>query len=779
MRYCVSAEIKCKDKREMDDLGKDKAEEAVSETENFSLDDILMEFADETEPVEEQPDESAPQTVKFTDSDGVKTAEVSSEEAPGPIPSAPPEPEPERPKSRPEEKTDYDIVREYKPVGAEDLDELLKEVRMDFVTDSDAAPADYAPADVVDEAPEAPAAPKKPVQEAPSQKPQRRRQPAPSPEDMGDEPPEPQKPERPFGERIAAPFVAMMAVISMKRQQRRATVKAAPPEGAEDLGPEMDADRASKYYGSHIKGLRSRVKTAFLLCLPLMYISFGLPVLGRLHNNTVCTLMCLVLELAVVVVCLDVFTSGIMDLVRKKPGAASLIAVSCILSALDAAVIAATGSKDVGLPFCAVSALSISCALWASLLQCKGNRITLRTLALSKDPYAVTAEPGVSDDKGVTLLKSKTAATDFVRRTEEMTPDEEIYSTLAPWLMGAALILSVAAAAISKSFPDFAHILAAIFMPAAPLGALLAFPLPYSVTSRRIFHSGSAIAGWSGLLDIGGSRHIIVTDSDIFPKDTVSVESIRVLEGMSPQKIIGYAGSVIAASGSGLAPVFTELMKKNGCALEQVDEFCCHEGGGLTAMINGEEVLCGSSGFMHLMGIRLPQKLASRSSVFVSVNGMISAIFTVSYTPVVTVQRALISLLRSRRRPIFAIRDFNVTPEMIRHKFKTPTDGFDFPSFAKRYEVSSARRSKDSKIAAVVSREGLGPLVELSGEGHRLYFAVRTSVFISVMCTIIGMALMFFLCLTAAFDSVTVGNQLLYMLLWLLPEIILAYGLGR
>ena len=42
-------------------------------------------------------------------------------------------------------------------------------------------------------------------------------------------------------------------------------------------------------------------------------------------------------------------------------------------------------------------------------------------------------------------------------------------------------------------------------------------------------------------------------------------------------------------------------MKKNGCALEQVDEFCCHEGGGLTAMINGEEVLCGSSGFMHLM----------------------------------------------------------------------------------------------------------------------------------------------------------------------------------
>lgn len=141
--------------------------------------------------------------------------------------------------------------------------------------------------------------------------------------------------------------------------------------------------------------------------------------------------MCLILELAVVVLCLDVFTSGIMDLVRKKPGAGSLIAVSCVLSALDAAIIAATGSQDTGLPFCAVSALSISGALWSSLLMCKGNRITLRTLALSRDPFVVTAEAGVAD-KEITLIRSKTGSDNFVRRTEEITPDEIVYLTMAP-----------------------------------------------------------------------------------------------------------------------------------------------------------------------------------------------------------------------------------------------------------------------------------------------------------------------------------------------------------
>lgn len=735
----------------MDDFEKEITPDGEPLGEEFSLDDILNEFSDENLAVAEAETSAAaePTAKKIVpeQEDGVFAAAIQSGEENGRT-------EPEPPAAA--EKTDYDIVKDYRPVGGGDLDKLLREVRLDYVSDEDAAPAKYA-------------SPDEPMDEGEYE---------PASDARYDEPLRPEKPERPFGQRAASPFLALMAMISLKRQQRRTTVKAAPPEEAEDLGPELDADRASRYYGSHINHLRTRTKLSAALCLVLMYLSFGLPVFGRLHNATVCTLMCLILELAVVVLCLDVFTGGIMDLVRKKPGAGSLIAVSCVLSALDAVIIAVTGTQTVGLPFCAVSALSLTGALWSSLLMCKGNRITLRTLALSRDPFAVTAEAGIAD-REITLLKTKSSTENFLRRTEEITPDEIVYSAMAPWLMAAAAALALVAAMAGHDFKNFVHILAAIFMPAAPLSALLGFPLPYAAVSRRIFRSGSAIAGWSGTYDIGGSRHIVITDRDIFPRDTVAFESIRILEGMDPKKIISYTGSVIAASGSGVSGIFTDLMKKNGCAMEQIDDFRCHEGGGLTAMIRGEEVLCGNSGFMRLMGVRLPQKLASKNSVFVSVNGMISAIFTVSYTPVVTVQRALASLLHTRRQPIFAIRDFNITPEMIRHKFRMPTDGFDFPSFAKRYEISAAQRSNDSKVAAVISREGLSALVELSDVGHRLYTIVRLNVMLSVLCTVIGMILMFFLCLSAAFDSVTAGNLLLYMLLWMLPEAALVFGLRR
>ena len=51
-------------------------------------------------------------------------------------------------------------------------------------------------------------------------------------------------------------------------------------------------------------------------------------------------------------------------------------------------------------------------------------------------------------------------------------------------------------------------------------------------------------------------------------------------------------------------------MRRNGCTRQRVEDFSCSDGGGLMALINGSEVLCGSAGYMHLSGVRLPQKLA-------------------------------------------------------------------------------------------------------------------------------------------------------------------------
>lgn len=156
-----------------------------------------------------------------------------------------------------------------------------------------------------------------------------------------------------------------------------------------------------------------------------------------------------------------------------------------------------------------------------------------------------------------------------------------------------------------------------------------------------------------------------------------------------------------------------------------------------------------------------------------AVNGVISAIYAIKYTPVVSVQKALITLLRSKRTSIFAIKDFNITPEMIRKKFKMPSDRFDFPSFADRYAIAGAKRGKDSKIAAVVARNGLASMVQLQDEGHRLYNTVRLSVLLSLMCVGIGMIMVFLMCLSSAMESISASTLLVYMLIWLIVELLI------
>ena len=456
---------------------------------------------------------------------------------------------------------------------------------------------------------------------------------------------------------------------------------------------------------------------------------------------------------------LDVITNGFFNLVRRTPGLESLVFLNCVFSALDAVVLAITGSDAVGLPFCAVSAFAVACCLWSALNACRGFKSTFRALAVDTDPYTVSADSEVVKDS-ITVLKSKRDTAGFIHRSEEAGPADTIYASLAP-------------------YANILHVFAAVTAPCAPFAALVAFAVPFRTAARKLARTGSAIAGWSGASDIGRSKHLIVTDKDLFTARNISIESIRILGGAFPGKVITYAGSVIVSSGSCLAPVFTDLMQRNDCALMPLEDFACNESGGLTAIINGEEVLVGSSAFMNLRGVRLTEARSMKDAVYVSINGLLVGFFKIKYVPVQSVQNALFALLRTKIAPIFAVRDFNITPLMLGQKFKMSTDGFDFPAYSKRYAMSSAQPSDYTQTAGIVARDGLGPLVSVAALGRQLYSTVRICVILALLCTVIGVVLMFALCAISAFDSATVGNLLVYMGLWLFPVILLNFSLKR
>ena len=708
----------------------------------FDFESIMREFGSERGDAEIDYDAIGSKPVTYDDIEDILSTDLSVDEGY----DYPPEPEPDAEEVSEEEDIIDSIVDEYTDGSETEATKVFKPVQddelvTDGISDEDISPEDYAEDGDY--------------------------------EAGKDEEPKPKRCERrkarSFSELVVTPFISALALIALKVQQSKLPLSFSADDD-EELGEELPPEKASRFYESFIGGLHIRVRIAFVLSLVLTYISFGLPVMGAMNATAVKSAVCLILLLAVMICGLDIMTSGLIAIAHRRPNANTLITLSALFCVIDG-FLAACGVKGTKLPFCAIPALTISFSLLGSLLNCRSSRIVFNTVSSSRKPYTVTAETSVTGD-GVTILKSRMTTKGFVRRTEEAGPDETVYGVMAPYLIVIALLLSLISAAVSKSFAQFAHILSGIFVCAAPLAILLTYPLANFVSAKTLIKSGSAIAGWSGIYDIGKCRHMIITDFDLFPKGSVTISQTRIFAGMKPEKVVSLAGSMIAASGSALSPAFAELMKQGKGSLLRVENFRCHEGGGLIAMVDGVEVYCGSASFMHLMGVHLPDMFKIKNCVYVSEGDTICGMFQMEYTPVDSVRDALYMLMRSDRHPVFAVRDFNITPQLLSVKYDIPTDGFDFPSFAQRYEISGAEPSEASKPAALVSREGLGAFVHLAEHAKGLYTRVRVSVMLSVMSTVIGMIVMFVLSLTG---QMTVTAALSFLLVWLRPVLIIGF----
>lgn len=581
---------------------------------------------------------------------------------------------------------------------------------------------------------------------------------------------------------LLSPFVALLALMTDKRSLRVKADSQLPTAEEEDAAiPEMPPDKAVKLYSRQMRSLYFRARVAAAVSIVMLYITFAaysfLPLFGALKGPVGASLTLMIMLLTVMVCGLDVFAAGIMNLIRLRPGYETLVSLSCLFALVDAALIASRATADFGLPFCAIAAISMCLSIWGSYFCSKGLRYGFK-VAGSKAASCVTSEEGISG-KGSALLKSGRGTGGFIKRSEEADAAEYVFGSLAPVLIIAAFVFSLLAAFVQKQGDSFFHCLSTMLACSAVFSGGVCFAHPFAVTAKKLYSFGAAISGWGGVRDIGKSRGVIISDGDIFPGDSVRVSGIRVLQNVSPDKVISYTGSVIAASGNGLASSFTDMIRRNGYSICRVENFTPHEGGGLTAVVNGENLMVGNAGFMNLMGIRVPQKMANRNTVFTAISGELCGLFDIDYKPLPSVQDALGELLRSGADAVFALRDFNMTPDALRNKFHVSGEGFNLPSYPERYRISGIVPAEDKPVSALIAREGMVPVVEVARRGRRLYYCVMAGAAIAAVGSVLGLLLMFFACWAGQFMWAHAAKAALIMLLWLVPNVLMGLWLKR
>ncbi len=538
---------------------------------------------------------------------------------------------------------------------------------------------------------------------------------------------------------------------------------------------ELSPTDAQRVYGSGIESLRLRMIPVFVVCVILGYVTFAADKLVNisaavsevfLHNIILGAGL-----LAVMLLAGDIVFAGIVNPFRGRFGAETLAAASGIFALADVVSQLVFGNVEFGAPYCAVSAISIFGAMWGTLKGRKAYNLTFKMAAQTKVPTVVSAEWEKADE-GAVITKNLGSAKGFVDKSTERDIAESVYNRITPILLAVAVVFAAICGYLNGR-EAFVHCLSGITAVTASFGALLIFNQPFFIAVKSMFNHGAAIAGWKGACDMKKAVGMIVKDLDIFPENCMTLNGLKIIAPINEEKVIAYTGSLVVASGAGTSKIFAELLREYACSLYRVEEFACYESGGIGAYIKGSKVWVGSSAFMNLMGIRLPQNLDIKNAVFSAIDGELAGVFIINYLPSDAVQSALVNMLHSKITPIFAIRDFNVTPALIRSKFKIPLEEGEFTTFAARYELSQS--SQQSEVpSALMSREGINHYTEIVRCGRRIVSATRFSLMIALAGTIIGIVLMALMLAGGSFVAASAAHVLTYMLFWAISEYLIA-----
>ena len=564
----------------------------------------------------------------------------------------------------------------------------------------------------------------------------------------------------------------------------------------EDEGPEYiddedfyvnesdpDFKRESAKYAARVPSLRFRILGLAVICIAMFFISLagirgtpGLFGIGDNHRASVATL--LIMELVAVGLGLDVMIRGLEDILTFSAGAESLVFVSCVMSILDGFTMLTGGGRGLGMPMALVSSVSLLGALAARKSFYMAMCDSLRASRASSTTYGVTADFESMEARHI-LKKVTGADQGFYTKLTGRDKGEKIYDRLTPLMLIVAFVLASLACIRQGKAGYFAHSFSIMTAVAASFSATFLFALPFRYAASNLKKAGGALAGFIGAREIYYTDGALITDQDIFPTGSVTLSGLKIFEGVNQQKVIVDTASLIIASDSGLRRVFEELLKSQGLTRRRTDDFSCYDGGGIGALVDGERVLVGTGAFMNLMGIRVPDSVNTSSSVFTAINDELAGVFSLNYIPSNSVQSALVALLNTKTNLLMAVRDFNVTPNTVKQKFKVSMDGVEYLPIETTYDLSQNVISPENGVSAVLCRGGLAPFAEVITRGRLRKLITELNTWLTVAGTAIGGIIMFFLCWTGAFASATAVNIFLFMGVIALAVYIISQGTRR
>lgn len=569
--------------------------------------------------------------------------------------------------------------------------------------------------------------------------------------------------------------------VKMTRKEARAARIAAEQAEEEEEIQLRDPAQAQRAFKRRAQGLSARSIVVLILAIAAAYLSLApsievLPIpvaIDVVENPTIGIGILLLLQFIALFVGIDVFGMGFYNLLHGMPDRASLVSFAILAALLHgASIIVFDNQSGVQIPYLAVSILLLYAAMREERGRFAARARAYQAICSAEQPAAIYSHYDAEDDACRAVKGPLHAEKAFLTEMERPDTVDRFSMIYVPVALAASIIFALLASVGRGEPVRFFWAFSAILSVSAPLGLICAFGASYKNVSRRLLASGAAIAGARQANLLRGTEEVVLTENDLFPSGSISLESLQNMGRLSDDKVLACAAALADAAGLELGRVLTDATRERygvTLAARNVQEV----EGGLTGDIGTSRVVLGTAALMVKMGIRIPSGQGEQVCSYLVVDNALAGVLTLRYQPTKHTYRAMRMMRRMHMNAVLAVRDFNISPAMVETEFDLRRGFADQPDSAGVTRLLDPNYANGDAPAAILTREGAGAFVQVLRCADKLAGAVRSALTLGAFAGICGMLIVAYLVSQNAADALPVTNLLLYLLLWYIPVFII------
>ena len=427
--------------------------------------------------------------------------------------------------------------------------------------------------------------------------------------------------------------------------------------------------------------------------------------------------------------------------------------------------------QQLRVPCCAAFSLEVTMSLWNAYHRRNSEMGQMDTMRKATRLDSISMMPDYHNGrKG--LLRGEGQVEDFMEHYSTTSGPEKVLSVYAL----VAFLLSVGAgvaAGVLYGVGAGMQVAAVSMLAAVPATAFITASRPFAILERRLHRLGVVLCGWRGVKGLCGKAYFPLRYEDLFPAGSVRLNGVKFYGNREPDDVVAYTTALINASGSGLAPLFTQVLESRNCRYCDAVNLRAYDNGGIGAEVEELPVLVGSLAFLKEMGVEVPEGIRVSNAICVAVDGEFSGLFAVSYDKLKTASAGLSTLCAYRKlKPVLIDGDFTLTDSFIRKKFSVNPKRVLFPEPAVR-ETLKEKEPEKAQALLLVTTEGLAPFAYGVTGARALRTASVLGVTVHMIGGILGLLLMGAMIALGALELLTPANMFLYQLVWMLPGLLI------